>query len=149
MFPTLFKAYLILSLVVGQSLCCCTVQATAGATAPRQVELADAEQKDETAGHSCSCKKPDSGKECPPPDDSKQPHKCPCRGNHHQGAVSVPAKVDLGSTPFALEHLLLVDAHWAGLTLTGSVETAILQRSLYSALPTGKAILRALHVLRC
>ena len=150
MCDTLLKACLAVSLLLGQTLCCCTAKAEAQVPVRQRATPAHAHDTDEAMGHSCCCHEAVRDGECPP-SSSHSPHQCPCRGDHPQGTLSAIAKQDLGSNVLGFENLLSIAGNWtAHIAATSPADTAaIFQLSLDSVHPSARAILRALHMLRC
>ena len=148
MCATLLKTCLAVSLLLGQTVCCCAAKAEAQVPVPQRAT--PAHDTDEAKGHSCCCHEADQDGECPPPS-SQTPHKCPCRGDHPQGTLSAIAKQDLAGSAQGFENLLPFAGNWTDhVAATSPASTvAIFQLSLDSVHPSARAILRALHVLRC
>lgn len=157
MIHKLLTGYLTLALVMGQSLCCCSVTPHASTAAPKSASSpAAAEDKQSATDHACCCKSTSTKPECEKPsgspgaDDPDDQHKCPCRGdstNAGPAAAQAPVVQSALGPGHALTHY--VASHVDTLHSVAVDAAGFSQRALESVYPTGIAMLRAFHVLRC
>ena len=157
MIHKLLTGYLTLALVMGQSLCCCSVTLYASTAAPKSASSpAAAEDKQSATDHACCCKRTSTKPECEQPsgspgaDDPDHQHKCPCRGDSVKAgpaAAQAPVVQSAPGTGHEFAHYLA--PHVATLQSVAVDAAGFSQRALDSVYPSGIAMLRAFHVLRC
>ena len=157
MIHKLLTGYLTLALVMGQSLCCCNVTLHASTAASKSASSpAAAADKQSATDHACCCKSTSTKPECDQPsgspgaDDPGHQHKCPCRGEPIKaGPAAAQAPIVQSALGTGNEFAHYVAPHVDSLQSVAIGAAGFSQRALDSVYPSGIAILRAFHILRC
>lgn len=148
MFRSILTGHLTLSALAGPSLCCCMLSRLGiGSCEDRQ----PAAEKAHAATHGCCChhkpSEPAKSQQCP----SDRPS-CPCQKEGGLLALSLVPRTELANlidfhdaapdhSVFAVEPVLL--------TCEAADQIRLFDQSLFSVLPSARAILRAHTLLRC
>ncbi len=138
MFRRVLNSYLIVTLLAGPGLCCCSL------TRASAKVCTDLSTREITA-HSCCQNKTDKSP-------SGKPHHCPCRQHREQQITSVTEVTSASYDQIVAKHWFPSFEGSAGSKhpLIGVTDPDHLaEQSLDSLYPTSRDLLRALSVMRC